>query len=421
MKAVIYDLNIKGDVVIPPSKSLSHRAIIAASLSEGITSTVSNLIFSNDILATIDACRGFGASIEVLADSVIITGSKVERVSDTIDCNESGSTVRFMIPICLVADEKVTFTGNNHLVNRPLDSYLKIFKNKGIKYSKGENYLPLTVENGLKSGTYSIRGDISSQFITGLLYALPLLDGPSTIKLETPLMSKGYVDLTLDVLSKYGIKIRNNDYKSFSVLGNQKYVAKDYYVEGDYSQSAFFMLAQSLGADINLLGMNENSLQGDKKIIEDINNFGGNAHFENDKLICKPFTPKGTNIDMAQSPDLGPALSVLASVSEGDSSLYNAERLRIKECDRITDMAHELELLGANVTETESTMDFKGVSSLTNAVLDSHNDHRVVMALTMARLITKEPITILNAEAINKSFPHFFTLLRRLGADITYE
>ena len=228
MNALINNLNIEGDVLIPPSKSLSHRAIIAASLSEGITSTVSNLIFSKDILATIEACRSFGATIDILKDSVVIKGSKVNRVKDVIDSNESGSTVRFMIPIALVCDSPITFTGKNNLVNRPLDSYLKIFDEMNIKYTKGEAYLPLTVNNGLQFGEYNIRGDISSQFITGLLYALPLLGGPSVINLTTPLMSKGYVDLTLDVLSKFGIRIKNNNYESFYMEGNQKYIAKDY-------------------------------------------------------------------------------------------------------------------------------------------------------------------------------------------------
>lgn len=421
MNALINNLNIEGDVLIPPSKSLSHRAIIAASLSEGITSTVSNLIFSKDILATIEACRSFGATIDILKDSVIIKGSKVNRIKDVIDSNESGSTVRFMIPIALVCDSPITFTGKNNLVNRPLDSYLKIFDEMDIKYTKGEAYLPLTVYNGLEFGEYNIRGDISSQFITGLLYALPLLDGPSVINLTTPLMSKGYVDLTLDVLSKYGIRIKNNNYESFYMEGHQKYIAKDYYVEGDYSQSAFFLLAASLGANINLIGMNPDSLQGDKKIIDDINKLGGNVCFTDGKLTCSKTHFHDSLIDMSQSPDLGPALAVLASLIPGKTTLYNAERLRIKECDRITDMALELNKLGANVSETPDSMSFVGVNSFKGAVLDSHNDHRVVMALTMARLATKEPIEILGADAINKSFPHFFELLKSLGADIIYE
>ena len=421
MNVIINSLNISGDVPIPPSKSLSHRAIIAASLSENMTSTVENLIFSKDILATIDSCRAFGAKIDIYEDKVLITGSKVKRINNVVNSNESGSTVRFMIPILLTIGESVTFTGENNLVNRPLDPYLDIFDKKGISYKKGDAYLPLTVYDSLKAGNYSLKGDVSSQFITGLLYALPLLDGSSTIEITTPLMSKGYVDLTLDVLNKYGIIIKNNNYKSFYIEGNQKYCAADYRVEGDYSQSAFFLLAASFGADIKLIGMNENSLQGDKKIISDLNKFGGNVSFLNGTLVAEKSFFHDSLIDMSQTPDLGPALSVFASLVPGKTTLFNAERLRIKECDRITSMVTELNKLGANASETKDSISFLGVKQFKSGTVSGHNDHRVVMALTMARLKSNGPIKILGAEAVNKSFPHFFKLLESLGADITYE
>ena len=205
---------LKGDLIVPPSKSLSHRAIIAAGLSKG-KSVISNILFSKDILATISAFEAIGAKVLREDDSLIIEGKGyVERINNIIDSNESGSTVRFMIPIALTNDEPITFVGKNNLVNRPLDTFLEIFNEQNIKYEKEENtYLPLKVYGGIKPGIFKIKGDISSQFITGLLYALPLLKEDSKIIITTELESKGYIDLTIDMLKLFGIEIINNNYK----------------------------------------------------------------------------------------------------------------------------------------------------------------------------------------------------------------
>ncbi len=420
MNVIIKPSKLHGDIVIPPSKSLSHRAIIAACLAEG-KSVISNVLFSNDIKATINAMRACGASIIEHEDSLEIYGSKVKRVNNVIDANESGSTIRFMIPIALVDNSPITFVGQNHLVKRPLDTFLEIFDKQGIEYKKEENYLPLYVNGGIKSGEYNIRGDISSQFITGLLYALPMLEGDSVINITTNLESKGYIDLTLDMLNKFGIEIINEDYKKFIVKGNQVYKPYDYTIEGDFSQSAFFLLANCFGADINLLAMNMSSHQGDKKIIEDVAQFG--AKIEYNKGILKATAPKlnGCVIDFAQSPDLGPALTVLASVASDKSEFINAARLRIKECDRITCMRLELEKLGAKIEENPDGMVIYGVDKLHGGIVDSHNDHRVAMSLAMVSLIINEDLKILNAGCVSKSFPSFWNEFRRLGGIIEYE
>ena len=412
---------LKGDLIVPPSKSLSHRAIIAAGLSKG-KSIISNVLFSKDILATISAIEAIGANVIKNDDSLIIEGKGyTERIKDVIDSNESGSTVRFMIPIALTVDKPITFIGKNNLVNRPLDTFLNIFDEQNIKYEKEENtYLPLKVYNGLKPGLFKIRGDISSQFITGLLYALPLLNGDSKIIITTDLESKGYIDLTIDMLNLFGIKIINNDYKEFIIKGNQEYKACNYQVEGDYSQSAFFLVADLLGSDINLLAMNPNSHQGDKKIIEDIKAFGGKIEFKNNILKAYPSKTIGAKIDFSQSPDLGPALSVLASLSEGKTEFINAGRLRIKECDRISCVKEELEKLGASIVEYEDGMEFIG-KSLKGGILDSHNDHRLRMSFAVLATALKEDIVIKNAECVSKSFPNFFEVFESLGGKVIYE
>lgn len=411
---------LSGNVVVPPSKSLSHRAIIAASLAQG-KSTITNVLFSKDIIATINAMRACGADITQGKDYVVINGSNVIRKEAIIDANESGSTIRFMIPIALVCDEKITFTGKNNLVKRPLDTFLEIFDKQGIKYQKGDDYLPMTVEGGLKPGTFDIRGDISSQFITGLLYALPMLKADSVINITTNLESKGYIDLTLDMLSKFGIEIENQDYKKFIVKGNQKFKPCDYQVEGDYSQSAFFLLANMFGSDIKLLAMNKNSYQGDKKILADVADFGADITFNDEYLQAKASVIKAATIDFAQSPDLGPALTVLASVAEGTSNFINAARLRIKECDRITCVKDELVKLGADIDELEDGMIIRGVKKLSGGVVDSHNDHRLAMAFSMISLIADEPITIINAGSVSKSFPNYWEVFESLGGKVEYE
>lgn len=421
MNVTITPAKLKGSVVIPPSKSLSHRAIIAASLAEG-KSVIKNIIFSDDIKATIKAMKACGATIDEYEDYLEITGSKVKRVSDVINANESGSTIRFMIPIALTIDEPICFMGENNLVKRPLNVFTDIFDEQGIKYEVGEDYLPMKVYNALRPGTYKVRGDISSQFITGLLYALPLLNGDSTIEITTKLESKGYLDLTMDILKKFGIVIETKDYKVFSIKGNQSYKPCDYTVEGDYSQVAFWAVANTLGASIEMKCMNKDSYQGDKKIIDDIRDFGGKVYFKDDSLFADSVITHGATIDFAQSPDLGPILTVLAALSEGESKFINVERLRIKECDRVTCMVEELRKMGAILSDEGDHMYIMGVDNLSGSLeLDSHNDHRIVMALAVASICSTSPIKIHNAGAIKKSYPHFFKAFESVGGIVAYE
>ena len=421
MKVTIHPKKLKGTVSIPPSKSLSHRAIIAASLSEE-ESVISNVMPSKDILATIEGMKALGATIEIEGTTLKIRGSEIKRNSSVIDANESGSTLRFLIPIALVDKEPIEFVGRNHLVNRPLDSYFDIFDKIGIEYTHPkDSYLPLKTNGGLVSGIYEVEGNISSQFITGLLFALPLLEGDSIVKIVGPLESKGYVDLTLDILAKFGITILNHNYESFEIKGNQSYRSYNYTIEGDYSQTAFFLIAGAMGVDVKLSGMSKDSYQGDKKIVDDIQALGGDIIFKDDLLYCKPSQTKGTTIDFSQSPDLGPALTVLASVSEGVSYFLHVSRLRIKECDRVTCMKEELEKLGAKIDEEPDTMIIYGIPKLHGGIIDSHNDHRVAMALAMASLKMDGTLTILNAECVSKSYPNFWEVFEALGGDVTYE
>ena len=419
MKLEISPSRLKGDIIIPPSKSLSHRAIIAAAMAEG-RSNVTNLKFSEDIKATTKAMESLGAKFELGEDYEVIDGrSELVRLEEEIQCKESGSTVRFMIPIALLASGKVTFKGEGKLPKRPLKTFLDIFDNQGIPYSKGEDELPLTVDGMLTSGIFEVPGDISSQFITGLLYALPRLKGDSVIKITSKLESVGYIDLTIDVLASFGIEIENKDYKEFHIKGDQKYVARDYRVEGDYSQVAFWMVAGALGSEINCLGMRLESLQGDKAVHKIMKDMKTKLIERSDIITAMPSKTEGAIIDLSQCPDLGPIITVLASLSSGRTEIVNAKRLRIKESDRITAMTTELNKLGAKITETEEGMIIDGVETLRGGVeVDAWNDHRVAMALAMAATRCDAPISLTGAESVKKSYPHFWSEYERVGGKI---
>lgn len=419
MKVLIRPKKLSGKIDVVPSKSYSHRAIIAASLAEG-RSIIKNVIFSNDILRTIECCRAFGANIEVFDNYLIVYGtSEIKRINNSINAGESGSTIRFMIPIMLVNPDSMEFKGENHLNNRPLDSYFEIFDKFKIEYSHpNDSYMPLLTNGGLKPGVYEIRGDVSSQFITGLLFALPLLSGDSSIKITTKLESKSYIDLTLDILKKFNINITNNNYEEFKIPGNQKYLPCDYTVEGDFSQAAFFLVMGALGNDISLGCMNLNSLQGDRKILDDIKALGADIVIDGDVIKAIPSNLEGNIIDFSNSPDLGPVLSVLASVCNGNTTFINAKRLRIKECDRITCVKEELLKLGAIVSESLEEMYFTGVNTLHGSMeLETHNDHRIAMALAVASTICSSPLLISGAECVKKSYPHFWEDFKKLGGD----
>ncbi len=406
-----------GKIVIPPSKSLSHRAIIAAGLSHG-SSQIDNIIFSQDIMATCNGMESFAINIEERRNGLNIRGNpSLHLIKNEIHCSESGSTLRFLIPLALIAGEKITFYGKGKLQDRPIQPYINIFQEQGIYYQY-DNKLPLTVEGKLQSGNFSVKGDISSQFITGLLFALPLLEGDSTITVTTELESKGYVDLTIDILNKFGIQIKNDDYRKFYVPGNQTYHATHYRVEGDFSQAAFWLAAGILGGNIACYDLYSDSLQGDKVIIDFIEKMQGNLIKDTNAFIVQTSQTKGLTIDVSQCPDLVPILAVLGALSEGKTEIVNAGRLRIKESDRLKAIATELNKLGANIQEKEDRLIIYGTPHLKGGQVDSWNDHRIAMALAVASIRCTEPLCISNSDAVKKSYPTFFEDFKQLGGKV---
>lgn len=409
---------LKGEVKIPPSKSMAHRAVICASLSNG-KSKITNIEYSDDIIATINAMRALGSEIEIFDDHLEIDGSSVfSKNIGEIDCNESGSTLRFMVPLAIAKEAEMRFIGKGNLGKRPLTTYYEIFDRQGIEYSYKEGELDLKVKGNIKGEEFKIRGDISSQFISGLLFTLPLIKEDSKIIITTNLESKGYIDLTLSMLDYYGISVVNNDYKEFIIKGNQKYTPKDYKVEGDFSQSAFFLVADALGSDVLVKDLNMDSLQGDKEVIEIIERMGCKilSKEEGIKVKAKDLTP--TIIDAAQCPDIIPVLTVLASLTMGITKVINAERLRIKECDRLKAITRELNKLGASVTELENSLLIEGVESLTGGTVSSWDDHRIAMTLAIAATCAKDEVIIENPSCVKKSYPSFWRDYKLLGGKV---
>ena len=420
----IYPAKLKGEVKIPPSKSMAHRAVICAALSNGICK-VSNIDYSDDMIATIEAMKSLGAVITKKEDYLEVIGIKSpdneinkninsERI---IDCNESGSTLRFLVPIASLFDGVNRFVGRGNLGKRPLDTYYKIFDEQGIKYSYKEGILDLKTEGKLKAGEFKVKGNISSQFITGLLFTLPLLDGDSKIIITTEMESKGYIDLTLSAIKDFGVEIINNNYEEFIIKGNQTYNSIDYRVEGDYSQAAFFLCADALSNNVVVDDLKLDSLQGDKAVIDILERMGVKIENKDKGLIGTVNNDlNSTIIDGSQCPDIIPVLSLAAALCNGTTEVINSGRLRIKECDRLAAVTSELNKLGAKITEKEDGLIIEGVSKLKGGcTVWSHKDHRIAMTLAIASTVCEEPIIIKDYECVSKSYPEFWNDFKNVG------
>lgn len=420
MKVKIYPSKCSGQIVIPPSKSMGHRAIICASLASG-RSVIKNVAYSDDIKTTIEGMRKLGAEIEENGDILIIDGIKdITRISDEIiNCNESGSTLRFFIPIFSLTGKKITFLGKNRLLKRPQKIYEDIFKEQKLHYFHDET--KIEIEGRLKAGTYVVDGNISSQFISGLLFTLPLLEGDSKIKIKPPFESASYIELTLEMLRRYGIEISKTDELTFKIKGRQKYKPCDYTIEGDFSQLGFFAVLGAINNDIECLGLNHESNQGDKAIIEILRNAGIKIeNIEGGYLIHKSI-PKSCEIDLADCPDLGPILNVLGMYGDGKFRIYNAGRLRYKESDRIAAMEEELLKLGVDIKTTEDEIFISGKKIYDGGIETAgHKDHRIVMSLAVAATIMNKPVIIDGAEAVEKSYPDFFEDIEKIGVKVEY-
>lgn len=382
-----------GTVFAPPSKSMAHRYLICAAFSE--KSTVKNVEYSEDILATLDCLEALGTNIERCENTVTLGGLKEKISSANLNCRESGSTLRFMLPISLIFANEVTFSGKGKLMERPMTVYEQLFNEKGIDFSKNDGVIKAGGE--LSPGVYTVDGGVSSQFISGLLFALPLLNGKSVINIVGELQSESYLKLTLSALEKFGIEIDYTDIRHIVIKGNSTYKNMDITVEGDYSNAAFFDAFNFLGGNVKIDGLMKESLQGDK------------VYYSMFEKLCR----ENATISLADCPDLAPILFVVAAANHG-GYFTDTARLKIKESDRAECMKAELSKFGVKMEVYENSVRvYAGEIYPPKEPIDGHNDHRIVMANSV--LLTKTGGSIRGAQAVNKSFPNFFELLIKVG------
>ncbi len=395
----------------PPSKSMAHRAILAAMLSQE-PCVVDNVCLSADVKATLSAAKALGKNWSY-SDGKVTFGKREQVTFANIDANESGSTLRFLIPICGAMGVTTTFVGQGKLPERPYDLLAGVMTKKGVEFDKTFG-LPLSISGQLKSGTYHIAGDVSSQYITGLLYALPLLSGDSHIVLTTPLQSKGYVDMTLCVLKDFGINIEQTA-DGYKIKGNQQYKAKDFVVEGDWSNGAFWLVAGALNNGITVTGLDTNSLQGDKEILSVLKKMGAKTVEKQNEIIVEKSTLTGVEIDVSQIPDLAPILSVALACANGKGKITNASRLKIKESDRLQAINDNLNAVGIKTLLGNDWVEITGSQKVTGGIANGFNDHRVVMSMAVLSTQTQNGITTSDVHAINKSYPDFLDIFTAHG------
>ncbi len=390
----------QGTVQAPHSKSMAHRALFCAALAEG-ESRIGPVASSEDMLATMDALSALGASFTRDGDFVLVQGTDcLHPVRQTISCRESGSTLRFCVPLCLLSGKPVTLTGAGRLMQRPMGVYESLCGEKGFLYSHTPE--SITLCGTLRPGDYHIPGHVSSQFITGLLLALPLLSGDSILHVTGALESAAYVDMTLQVMADFGVAVSRcgND---FYIPGGHRYVNRNYTVEGDYSNAAFLEGFSLLGGTVQVDGLQEDSLQGDRVY----------------RHIYSSLQEGCPTIDIKDCPDLGPVVIALAAAQNG-ATLTGTSRLKLKESDRGLAMAQELAKCGVHLTLEGNRILVPGGKLRTpESVISSHNDHRIVMAMSL--LLSRLGGVLDGAEAVRKSYPDFFTVIKQLGIEVITE
>lgn len=401
MKAIIEPGNATGKVLAPPSKSMAHRMLIGAGLAGGI-SAVRNIELSEDIKATLGILEALGCEFTIEDNCVFMKGlgkRKIE-VNKNLDVKESGSTLRFFIPLLLSGGGKSKFVGAKSLFARPLGVYEDICNEQEITYVKNED--SLLVEGKLQARHYKVPGNISSQFITGLLYSLPLLEEDSTIEILLPIESKAYIQMTMEAIETFGIQIEQEE-NIYRIPGGQTYQSRDVEVEGDYSNAAFLEAFNLIGGHVDVEGLKKDSLQGDKIY----------------QTYFQELLKENPKMDISECPDLGPILIGMAAAKNG-AVFTGTKRLKIKESDRGTVMAEELRKFGIQVDVLDnSIIVHQGQLQVPKDILDSHNDHRIAMTLTALCTLTGGVID--NCMSVNKSFPSYYEVIKNLGIQVTIE
>ncbi len=407
---------LSGQINAISSKSDAHRLLICATLSNEVTKINCNCL-SKDIVATVECLKSMGADIAIGNGAIIVTPQQFSKKA-TLNCRESGSTLRFLMPVVSALGIDATFLGEGRLPERPISPLKEEMENHGVEFINGSNF-PLDLSGTLQAGEYEIAGNVSSQFITGLLFALPILDGDSKIKLIPPVQSKLYIDITISALRKFGIEITEAE-NLYIIKGNQKYISpKEITVDGDWSNSAFFLCAGAISKNgVTVCGLDTNSPQGDKKILEILRQMGAIVEVNGNEITVKKNRLFGMVIDAGDIPDLVPIVAVMGACCEkGATHIINAGRLRLKESDRIQSTFQMLDRVGVAVSETDDGLVIWGDNQMVGRVVEGFNDHRIVMATAILSCECSLDVDITDYKAVEKSYPHFFNDFNSLGGN----
>lgn len=408
MDKTFINTQVKRQVRAISSKSEAHRYLICAALSDSPTEIICTDT-NADIDATASCLRSLGADIKRTDNGFSVTPISTVRINQTLECNESGSTLRFMLPLAAGLGANCSFNMRGRLASRPLSPLYEILRDNGVTLTpQGEN--PLMIQGKFSAGNYSVAANVSSQYVSGLLLALSIAEGKSTLTLDGQVESAPYIEMTVDALRAFGASIDfDGENNRFTVIGREKLRSpKALTVGGDWSNAAFFLCAGAIGHnEVTVSGLCDNSRQGDREIVALLEKMGAKIKHGDNEITTYPSRLHGIDIDASQIPDLVPILATVASVAVGQTRIYNASRLRLKESDRIESVCATLAALGADITATSDGMIINGKKHLCGGAVDSYNDHRIAMSAAIASLASTEGVTVTRFEAINKSYPTF--------------
>ncbi len=414
MKVLLSPSKLNGTVSAPPSKSCMHRALICAAAADRPTKIITNS-YSEDTKATIECIESLGGKVEYTKDGVTVYPIQKQGSECVLNCRESGSTLRFMLPFAAALGKKCTFTGAERLGERPLLPLCEVLNKNGVTTSYGESFLPCKTEGQLSGNIFEIPGNISSQFITGLLLALGVTGG-GEIKATTPIKSGPYIDITIDIMKKFGVNTEKTE-NGYIVPEGQRFTSTDFFeIEGDWSNGAFWLVAGAIGSEegITCTSLCEDTFQGDSRALEILNKMGADITRDKNSVTVKKSNLRAITVDCADIPDIVPILCVAATRAEGTTVFKNIQRLRDKESDRVKTTVDMITALDGKIDFDENNIYVTG-STLTGGNITSANDHRIAMSGAIASLVCKGDVTIDIAEAVNKSYPEFYEKFTMLG------
>ncbi len=419
MDMTFFPAPLKGTVAAPASKSEAHRRMICAGLTRGAT-TLAGFMDSADMRATARCLKALGAKLDHAGENLTVTGyaKKIARLP-VLDCGESGSTLRFFVPIALAMAKGGVFRMHGRLGQRPMDVYRDLFVPRGVRWRMGvgcDGAAELTVRGELEAGHYVLPGNVSSQFVSGLMFALPLLEEDSTLTVEPPVESAGYIRMTVEALTRSGIQLEQLAPFSWRIPGNQAYQAKDGRLSGDYSQAAVLLCAAALGHDVTVTHLCSETTQGDRAVLTHLAALGAQITEDESGVTVKAEKLNGGTFDLSGCPDVAPILALTCQLAEGESRLNGCGRLRLKECDRLAATVETLNLLGGKARAEGDCIVIEGVKQLKGGVtLPDYNDHRMVMLGAIAASVAEQPVTVRGVQALEKSWPEFICVYQQLG------